>query len=881
MQPFILLVMEYFIHLRPNFFMSLAVLNLVIVVGENNPDSENILVAIKDYSKYSSLTNNTAILARWRASFLLDLKNSRVRKHYPSEISNLNEYLSSFFHKHSLIIIDNHARVTWDPFDSPFILRTPTQFTALHPELEHFLPIWFPEVIIRKNLSFIRETNGVSSCPNSKFFVNTSGGTMSSSELCFRIDMPSYSMQTKPWSGYVHISLFPPTHNEIATRIKWMQPSAFELSKQNHLLYSSFPSNVPSFHSIVHIENKLRQLTNGWLSAWFPSEYDRKDKYVHENKAFILATSGNATSCTCNITKFHDIIISSVCKIGTIQVLTLGKNRGGYKFLIDGATQVLFGDLGNYTTLLALTLPPEDKNVVSFSSSLILENNVLGYMVDALHNCSYDVLHPRVAYLSSNPVEGIGKSYAYLWLSMVLNYSAIKVDLRVCHDGMKKKITKESTLDNINVHLKPYLRGQYFFSLVPHDKHSNLYFVSCGKRGMTAIPFRELMNVYDNWVWLLIATSAIALALSLTSSSDIVTHFISTLKVLLEQGNPFLKQVVDNPRLRCTAGLFMLMGIILSNAYKNNNVYNMITVRKPIPYEYLEDLVEDNVVVYARHRLIDVYYGFLFDNSALDLLFKHFLNETGNHIGPVTSLEGDFAVISEVSSAIMTYFLLATGRANDDLATKNLTKYFEDVVRNSAIAKTDKTDLRRISRLHPSINKFALEISLSLPWYVADPEIVEMLAEFEKDFMFELLRKCRGTALILPKYLCEEHVKVLKEKHNLKHAFVGKESYSDIQWMFQLSGIIPPHIFNRIKSASETGLWLRWNKLASRLISLTHETPVAANLQGNVVVIFILFLLGQGCASLCFVLEIYILSVKTFVSMIGKFCCTTQQGFWK
>lgn len=54
------------------------------------------------------------------------------------------------------------------------------------------------------------------------------------------------------------------------------------------------------------------------------------------------------------------------------------------------------------------------------------------------------------------------------------------------------------------------------------------------------------------------------------------------------------------------------MGIVLSNAYQNSNVYSMIIPRKHLPYQYLEHLINDNVTIHTRSldAYVDEYFGF-------------------------------------------------------------------------------------------------------------------------------------------------------------------------------------------------------------------------------------------------------------------------------
>lgn len=44
---------------------------------------------------------------------------------------------------------------------------------------------------------------------------------------------------------------------------------------------------------------------------------------------------------------------------------------------------------------------------------------------------------------------------------------------------------------------------------------------------------------------------------------------------------------------------------MLSNAYKNKNMYNMILPTKPVPYQYLQELVNDNFTIYTRSAYVN------------------------------------------------------------------------------------------------------------------------------------------------------------------------------------------------------------------------------------------------------------------------------------
>lgn len=52
--------------------------------------------------------------------------------------------------------------------------------------------------------------------------------------------------------------------------------------------------------------------------------------------------------------------------------------------------------------------------------------------------------------------------------------------------------------------------------------------------------------------------------------------------------------------MRFVLGAFRVMGGILRSAFKNDNVYNIVLPREPIPYETLGEPVEDKFAIYTR-----------------------------------------------------------------------------------------------------------------------------------------------------------------------------------------------------------------------------------------------------------------------------------------
>lgn len=115
-----------------------------------------------------------------------------------------------------------------------------------------------------------------------------------------------------------------------------------------------------------------------------------------------------------------------------------------------------------------------------------------------------------------------------------------------------------------------------------------------------------------------------------------VRYFLSFIMVLLER-------LEKEKKLRYTIGLFLSMTIILSNAYRNNNVYNMISPSKISPHRHLHELLSDGFNIYTK--IVDIQ-----DGSNLKKL-----EIGGGALKYDNSSEVIFLTFSEVADAIQRF----------------------------------------------------------------------------------------------------------------------------------------------------------------------------------------------------------------------------------
>lgn len=227
-----------------------------------------------------------------------------------------------------------------------------------------------------------------------------------------------------------------------------------------------------------------------------------------------------------------------------------------------------------------------------------------------------------------------------------------------------------------NFFATPILTSMLHFN----DMSSSLRFVTSQSRGPSHLPFEELVNIFDLYIWastviiLTCASFAIAKLVNPRKTINMGRQVFSVLKCLLEQGDAFTFPD-DNPRkvTLILAGVY-LVSMLLSNAYKNNNVYNMILARKQLAYKTLDELQNDNFIKYSR--LTELFYDvelaseddvFQIVTTGSEVLRFNFLEETVHLSSHYLVEEGPVFIITQPEISILHYQLREQNVTNDEI----------------------------------------------------------------------------------------------------------------------------------------------------------------------------------------------------------------------
>ncbi|CAL8143484.1 unnamed protein product [Orchesella dallaii] len=158
------------------------------------------------------------------------------------------------------------------------------------------------------------------------------------------------------------------------------------------------------------------------------------------------------------------------------------------------------------------------------------------------------------------------------------------------------------------------------FPIYIKNPAKSLTFVSCGDEPLQTFAFLELFSVFDFYVWIGITVIVILfmpfflsicqfLEAYINSELESSAKFFNTnvyfqpISLMLEQGGAYTAKQANTASLIPYLASLLLVSIVLTNAYKNDNVYNMIAPRKSIPYTLFNQLVADNFSIYTRITL--------------------------------------------------------------------------------------------------------------------------------------------------------------------------------------------------------------------------------------------------------------------------------------
>ncbi len=135
---------------------------------------------------------------------------------------------------------------------------------------------------------------------------------------------------------------------------------------------------------------------------------------------------------------------------------------------------------------------------------------------------------------------------------------------------------------------------------------------------------------------------------------------------------------------------------------------------------------------------------------------------------------------------------------------------------------------------------------------------VEHFMHSQEKLIKQNLQNCSKSAWLLPLYKAETVATFLRQQ-NL-HSDVGKETYFKTNFALHLVGLVPSHILKGFAAVAEAGLFEWWDNILVSFIDSTDNSdlgPLKPNMKGNILVIFVVWLVGMAYSFVIFIGEFW------------------------
>lgn len=789
-----------------------------------------------------------------------------IQKTLPSTIINLNQMLRPFKDAHCLLHITSFKDVSIHPDHSfPRILRklAPTllslfyKFNIAKPTLSVYSGFLWSLSKFDKFDQF-QISKQTLTCPHPSNFL---GSKLHEDQLvgCALLHYKSMSLKMKSWNCQVELIIFPPIFTQkIVFKDKDMDYSSiislpgiwnFEFFER---LTKTFPSKMPMFTIMVMNSNQLETLKqmNGFtdISGFInPNLFAAFTRSIGQlsNQVGLIYEVGQSEDTNSSSFVIGDRNGNAI--VNYIHLLLL--NIGRY-FLVNSAARISrstwikkFAALGNIIKMTSNEYL--DWEISSIDGALIkIEEHFL--------NCVASSGISPLEILQLPTIEHREMcSNVHLWNSLT----------RKCIDASSCIPRNNSVYLQLQLEQTPPDKILTFVPIKYRSSISRMNFVSCGQTTTDNLQFGELINIFDVYTWTFALLSgilisaldycsfrvAIGKSLNLTFKDEKVV--LSLVRIFLEQGNAILKvnsKIRKQSRRILLAGV-LLAGIVLSNAYKNTNVYNMITPLANIPADTFDTLIKYDFTIFTRLYLISelplVTYNWYLSIQGANIF------QDQHHIKVRNPVDQNVETL--VSSEIFI------------IRNKWLVHHSEED-HSSEIKLFNHSRLLPGSddRLHQVLQHNNTKMAMRMNKVTFTSEL-PYLKRLQNMKISQMLESCKKVAIVFSQSMYIEFIKMLPKMRITGHWYIGKESWFASDIGISVSGTVTKNILARIDYLRESGIWDWWEMLPSKMDRNILNAKVSSStffrrptMDGNVVIIFTVWLIGLGVALAKFICEL-------------------------
>ncbi|CAL8139054.1 unnamed protein product [Orchesella dallaii] len=800
---------------------------------------------------------------------LLQIMNIQKQHMYPhflehsnyAPIENLDELLSPF--EGCNILLTNFRGINIKPTNYPILLR---EFQlALHtfsddPRL--------PELIL--------VPNGMSPFVNSSNILETNcslSPLLSNGNFyyCMMLNFIEYAMKTRPLLCQVRIDLYPQdylftTLLEFKLRNTWMLRTKYPLTFHYNPVGSVILTNrrwQPVNILVVkdQFERQSEWFLNELILRWFNELIDvthcQEGKCSTYSDIFLLVTTKFIKSQSNSLSR---IVSKSVV---TFDVETVTSEDSGNAVILHDILGKIW-DLSFKIVLSKLNSFYRNHLIRWKNTNVFEELRFLPKFNDRDFSCknnpySFVSTHMKAS-LSAYDRTVVAKLVRDVSINMVKliipNATFIK--------GGEHKCVKLNSIQNWNgiynliyTELQTINQSSYIYvPLLMNNPLQTFKFLSCGKPFAKFVGFEEFVSIFEWNIWLTVIIFIVGvfpILFHCVEKANFVVKpenvgvlpkrfstndFMQSIVVLLEEGEAFTGSDLKLSSLKWMLASLLIAGTVLSNAYKYDNVYNIIAPKKLIPYRQIGQLTKHNFKIYTLlHVEAD---NFKFTTWPLRKLRMESLHQI---VGTKYQRRGyrNISFCSEV--------MKLSERTSLDKNVANQSRH-----------------LLSITKIHPKTIQILNEIAKLIMYnYIT----LSLFLKKQWNVVSDAMRVCNRSALIIPELFAAQMAYKLRQD-GLKYVYVGKEFLFRETLLLQLRGWIPVNTWGRVGGLETSGIWKWWNDVvaaangrfagreSSRASEIVIEKP---SMKGNAEIIFQLFCITSAISVFCFLIELSLRAV--------------------
>lgn len=784
---------------------------------------------------------------------------------------NLNKILAPCVNKKCFVLVQSFDPVDIAEPDVPIILRLVTPKRYRGPLIESSnqyqrkVSFWSPPNIwpnISVPMDFEEQgknyyafkCNSSKYLSNAQFFIDH----IKSFDYCTNIKLNEFSGASRLWFARIQIDIeMPPS----ITDARWkdlLYPYAlyYEARYYTHLVMGS----LNPIASVLITRSQSRSKIFAWILG--SNGYDTR-KMLPDLPGTIL----------CNF-----LIVQTNEQMKLKRMYIAGPNNKLHMYSEKAITWNEWAAYNVYAELQLVNKQHGDPNIHIINElGGRAQKNKDGVLI-GLRRCSNSYTHSdrSIAWATAgirDTEKRLSEAYTHMVLLIFRNVTYSPTSNTLCKDGKiisnqapftRKPIIGTEILLTLYKDFERPLVSQMVFN----NSLGNLRFIVCYNKGTKALPVNEFFSVFEHpvWMWMGITLAFCVLSMKISDCMTGVTataintcgHITSLLKVLVEQGNPFLDSLMERTSLKWLTIAVLITGTVLSNGYKNTNVYNMILERNRETYEAFSEIEDGNFSLYFRVGTASYYF-----NKSMIAAFQ-----LRHHKIPYTEKEA-LAAISELDWSggkkhVVRAFDLATTYKFGFriLADTEVTSLIADYKLNKVARKL--WNLMPKSSFHPKTLDVLVSPLLQLirqerhAEEFGDPTMEDAFHDAQYEMIYSVLSECKKQAFLLPEwYAFNLQADLFKNKNAI--ADVGKDLLSKTIIGTNFVGFVSIPMLKRIPRLIQSGIPDWWRRYLSRtklsFEELKGDDPKPASIKGNTLVVFLLWTIGTSTGIVLFGLE--------------------------